>query len=60
MVQKWKIKLYWGPVGGWGSARGVSEILMRERVLLGGIAHTPASEQSVGLRLRELFLRKTR
>ena len=24
------IKPYWGPVGGWGSARAVSEILLRE------------------------------
>jgi molybdopterin-dependent oxidoreductase alpha subunit len=26
------IKPYWGPAGGWGSARAVSEILLRERV----------------------------
>ena len=25
-----KIKPYWGPVGGWGSARAVGEILLRE------------------------------
>ena len=25
-----KIEPYWGPVGGWGSARAVSEILLRE------------------------------
>jgi len=31
MARRIKIKPYWGPVGGWGSARAVSEILLRER-----------------------------
>jgi molybdopterin-dependent oxidoreductase alpha subunit len=31
-----KIKSYWGPVGGWGSARAVSEILLREGIPLEG------------------------
>jgi molybdopterin-dependent oxidoreductase alpha subunit len=30
MARRVKIKPYWGPVGGWGSARAVSEILLRE------------------------------
>ena len=31
MARRVKIKPYWGPVGGWGSARAVSRILLRER-----------------------------
>lgn len=31
MARRVKIKPYWGPVGGWGSARAVSQILLRER-----------------------------
>jgi anaerobic selenocysteine-containing dehydrogenase len=31
-----KIKPYWGPVGGWGSARSVTEILLREGVPING------------------------
>lgn len=30
------IKPYWGPVGGWGSAKSVAEILLREAVPLKG------------------------
>jgi anaerobic selenocysteine-containing dehydrogenase len=36
MVERIRIKPYWGPVGGWGSARSVSEILLRERVPIEG------------------------
>jgi molybdopterin-dependent oxidoreductase alpha subunit len=32
MAPRIKIKPYWGPVGGWGSARAVSEILLREGI----------------------------
>ena len=31
-----KIKPYWGPVGGWGSAKSVAEIVLREAVPLKG------------------------
>jgi molybdopterin-dependent oxidoreductase alpha subunit len=31
MARRISIKPYWGPVGGWGSARAVSQILLRER-----------------------------
>ena len=31
MAPRGTIKPYWGPVGGWGSARAVSQILLRER-----------------------------
>ena len=36
MTQRDRIKPYWGPVGGWGSARAVSEILLRERIPIEG------------------------
>jgi molybdopterin-dependent oxidoreductase alpha subunit len=36
MPHKAKIKPYWGPVGGWGSAHGVGEIILREHVPLEG------------------------
>jgi molybdopterin-dependent oxidoreductase alpha subunit len=36
MAERVRIKPYWGPVGGWGSARAVSEILLRERVPIEG------------------------
>lgn len=36
MAPRVTIKPYWGPVGGWGSARAVSEILLRERVPIKG------------------------
>jgi molybdopterin-dependent oxidoreductase alpha subunit len=36
MADHIKIKPYWGPVGGWGSARSVSEILLREGVPIEG------------------------
>jgi molybdopterin-dependent oxidoreductase alpha subunit len=31
MARRITIQPYWGPVGGWGSARAVSQILLRER-----------------------------
>ena len=31
MAPRGTIKPYWGPVGGWGSARSVDQILFRER-----------------------------
>ena len=30
------IKPYWGPVGGWGSARAISEIFLREGISVAG------------------------
>lgn len=36
MAQRIKIRPYWGPVGGWGSARQVSEILLREHIPIKG------------------------
>jgi hypothetical protein len=36
MARRVKIKPYWGPVGGWGSARAVSEILLREGIPIEG------------------------
>ena len=36
MAPRVTIKPYWGPVGGWGSARAVSEILLRERIPIKG------------------------
>jgi len=36
MAEHIKIKPYWGPVGGWGSARSVGAILLRERVPIEG------------------------
>ena len=36
MTPRIKIKPYWGPVGGWGSARAISEILLREGIPLEG------------------------
>jgi molybdopterin-dependent oxidoreductase alpha subunit len=36
MTPRIKIKPYWGPVGGWGSARAISEILRREGIPLEG------------------------
>jgi molybdopterin-dependent oxidoreductase alpha subunit len=36
MAQRVRIKPYWGPVGGWGSARSVGEILLREGIPLKG------------------------
>lgn len=36
MAQETIIKPYWGPVGGWGSARAMSEILRREGVSVQG------------------------
>jgi molybdopterin-dependent oxidoreductase alpha subunit len=36
MAERVRIKPYWGPVGGWGSARSVSEILLREGVPIEG------------------------
>ena len=36
MSPRIKIKPYWGPVGGWGSARSVTDILLREGVPIKG------------------------
>ena len=36
MARDIEIKPYWGPVGGWGSAKSVTEILLREAVPLKG------------------------
>ena len=36
MSSRIRIKPYWGPVGGWGSARSVTEILLREGVPIKG------------------------
>jgi hypothetical protein len=36
MARDIEIKPYWGPVGGWGSANSVTEILLREAVPLKG------------------------
>jgi len=36
MTRDVKIEPYWGPVGGWGSAKSVTEILLREAVPLKG------------------------
>jgi len=36
MAPRGTIKPYWGPVGGWGSARAVSLILLRERRPING------------------------
>jgi molybdopterin-dependent oxidoreductase alpha subunit len=36
MAQETTIKPYWGPAGGWGSARAISKILLREGVSVQG------------------------
>src|SRR6185312_15309999 len=36
MSRKPRIEPYWGPVGGWGSARSLIEILLREHIPLKG------------------------
>ena len=36
MSRKSRIEPYWGPVGGWGSARSVTEILLREHIPIKG------------------------
>ena len=36
MARDIEITPYWGPVGGWGSAKSVTEILLREAVPLKG------------------------
>ena len=51
MAPRVKIKPYWGPVGGWGSARAVSEILLREGIPLEGPDPAP-SKLAVRLCLR--------
>ena len=54
------IKPYWGPVGGWGSARAISEILLREGISGPRCPHAATSKQAVRLCLRQLLLRQTR
>ncbi len=38
MAERVTIKPYTGPAGGWGSARSLTEILLREQIPLSGAA----------------------
>ena len=58
MARDIEIKPYWGPVGGWGSAKSVTEILLREAVPLKGPFALWHQNKPRRFCLRELLLRE--